>query len=121
MPRGEESEARRFYSEALGMEEVEKPPALAGRGGCWFRSFDGEAIAAEIHLGIDEPFRPARKAHPALVCDSIQELEATALRIETAGYELSWTERHTFDGFERFHARDGFGNRVEVLAPATTQ
>ncbi|WP_087508823.1 VOC family protein [Cellulomonas iranensis] len=118
MPRGEEAEARRFYGEALGLVEVEKPPSLAGRGGCWFRAHDGEAVVAEIHLGVEDPFTPARKAHPGLVCATLDELEATAARIRRGGYELSWAERDTFEGYVRFHARDGFGNRVEVLTPA---
>ncbi|MGO3210796.1 MAG: glyoxalase, partial [Brachybacterium sp.] len=51
MPRGSEAAARRFYAEAVGLTEVDKPAALAGRGGCWFRAFDGEQVVAEIHLG----------------------------------------------------------------------
>ena len=118
MPRGGEAEARRFYGEALGLYEVQKPPSLGGRGGCWFRAYDGDVIVAEIHLGVDDPFHPAEKAHPGLVSESLGELEATAERIERGGYELSWMERDTFKGYVRFHARDGFGNRVEVMAPA---
>lgn len=117
MPRGQEDEARRFYGEALGLHEVQKPPSLVGRGGCWFRAFDGEVVVAEIHLGVDDPFVPAAKAHPGLVCASLSELEATAERMVLGGYELSWAERDTFEGYIRFHARDGFGNRVEVMTP----
>lgn len=117
MPRGQEDEARRFYGEALGLHEVQKPPSLVGRGGCWFRAFDGEVVVAEIHLGVDDPFVPAARAHPGLVCTSLGELEATADRITLGGYELSWAERDTFEGYIRFHARDGFGNRVEVMTP----
>lgn len=119
IPRGEEEAARRFYGQALDLQEVPKPPSLAGRGGCWFRAFDGDAVVAEIHLGVEDPFVPARKAHPGLLCDSLEELEATAERIEQGGYELSWAERETFEGYIRFHARDGFGNRIEIMAPAT--
>jgi len=117
MPRGGEDEARRFYGDALGLQEVQKPPSLVGRGGCWFRAYDGDAVLAEIHLGVDDPFHPARRAHPAFVCASLGELEATAERIERATYELSWAERDTFEGYVRFHTRDGFGNRVEVMTP----
>lgn len=116
MPRGEEALARRFYGEALGLSEVEKPPSLAGRGGCWFRSFDDGTVISELHLGVDDDFIPARKAHPALVVDSISELEAVATRITQRGFEVSWVERETFEGYIRFHARDGFGNRIELLA-----
>lgn len=115
MPHGEEEAARRFYSDALGLIEVPKPLALAGRGGCWFRAFDGDVITAEIHLGVDEPFTPAKKAHPGIVCETLEELEALAARIEQRGYGVSWEERDTFEGYVRFHTRDGFGNRVEMM------
>ncbi|MEG2577559.1 MAG: VOC family protein [Glutamicibacter sp.] len=119
MPRGQEAEARRFYGEALGLIEVPKPPALAGRGGCWFRAFKADAVVAEIHLGIDDPFIPAKKAHPGIVCDSVEEWETLAGRIDSMGYELSWAERETFEGYLRFHARDGFGNRLEIMTPSS--
>ena len=118
MPRDGEDEARRFYGDALGLQEMTKPPALAGRGGCWFRAEDAGVVVAEIHLGVEEPFRPAYKAHPGLLCESLPELEATAARVERGGYPLSWAERDTFEGYIRFHARDGFGNRIEVMTPS---
>lgn len=116
MPPGGEDEARRFYAEALGMVEVDKPAGLAGRGGCWFRVIEGAAVTAEIHLGAEDPFVPQQRAHPALLQESVTELELLGERIAAAGYEVSWVERYSFDGYVRFHARDGFGNRVEVLA-----
>jgi catechol 2,3-dioxygenase-like lactoylglutathione lyase family enzyme len=36
-PPGCEAEARRFYGELLGLDEIEKPEELRGRGGAWFR------------------------------------------------------------------------------------
>lgn len=123
MPRGQEAEARRFYTEALGLVEVPKPEALADRGGCWFRAYSHNAtsqntVTAEIHVGADEPFQPAAKAHPGLLCDSLPELESMAERIQNLGYEVSWAERVTFAGYLRFHARDGFGNRLEIMTLA---
>ncbi|MEP9362115.1 VOC family protein [Nocardioides sp. CN2-186] len=106
-PRGGENAARRFYVDGLAMTEVEKPDDLKARGGAWFRSG-----GAEIHLGVEEPFAPARKAHPALVVD---DLATVAARLESLGFEVDWRERHTFPGFERFHTHDSHGNRVEVL------
>jgi len=118
-PPGGEGVARGFYADALGMAEVEKPADLRARGGAWFRAYDATgAVVAEIHVGVEEPFAPARKAHPAFVLDSVAELEATAMRIESAGHEVDWSQRTTFAGYERFHTFDGHGNRVEVLAPA---
>ena len=106
-PRGGEDDARRFWADGLGMTEVEKSADLAGRGGCWFR-----AGTAEIHVGVEEPFTPARKAHPALVVD---DLPAVTGRLDALGFDLDWRERHTFPGFERCHVFDAHGNRVELL------
>ncbi|MFE7407022.1 VOC family protein [Isoptericola sp. NPDC057559] len=118
-PRGGEAAARAFYGGGLGLTEVAKPPELAGRGGCWFRGYDDAGVVvAEIHVGVEDPFAPARKAHPALVVDDAATLDATADRLEGAGFDVDRTERESFTGYLRFHTRDGAGNRVEVLAPA---
>ncbi|MDM7990658.1 VOC family protein [Arthrobacter sp. zg-Y877] len=117
IPKGGEDQARRFYGEGLGLTEVAKPPSLAGRGGCWFRAFDADTVAAEIHLGVDSPFIPAQKAHPALVLESSDALVELGARLSLEGYEVSWADRYTFEGYERFHCRDPFGNRVEILSP----
>lgn len=116
MPEGGEDLARRFYVEALGLTEVAKPPDLAGRGGCWFRRLDGERGLLEIHLGVEQDFAPARKAHPGLLVDDLAALQVLGERVAHLGFEVSWAERTTFAGYERFHCRDGFGNRIEVLA-----
>jgi catechol 2,3-dioxygenase-like lactoylglutathione lyase family enzyme len=116
MPRGQEALARRFYVEALGLVEVDKPESLAGRGGCWFRSSEGDAVVAEIHLGVEDPFVPAKRAHPAFLLDTVDELASLGERIAGQGFEVNWTERDSLEGYVRFHCLDGFGNRVEVLA-----
>lgn len=118
-PREGEDAARRFYGDGLGMAEVPKPPELAKRGGCWFRSYDAVgSITAELHVGVEEPFVPARKAHPALLLATVAELDAVAVRLGALGFDVDWRERHTFDGHERCHTFDDAGNRVELLAPA---
>ncbi|AIY02785.1 hypothetical protein ART_3186 [Arthrobacter sp. PAMC 25486] len=119
IPKGGEDQARLFYGQVLGLTEVQKPPSLAGRGGCWFRSFEGASVVAEIHVGVDSGFSPAQKTHPGFVVASTAELEGLADRIQSAGLEQSWVERYTFEGYERFHCRDPFGNRIEVLTPLT--
>lgn len=117
-PPSGEREARRFYAGGLGLTEVDKPAALRAKGGAWFRRVDdGGAVLAEIHVGVEEPFVPARKAHPALLVDDVASLELVASRIEAAGFAVDWRERHTFAGYQRFHTADAHGNRVEVLAP----
>ncbi len=97
MPRGQEDAARSFYAGLLGMSELEKPPVLAARGGCWFASG-----AAVLHLGVEEPFAPARKAHPALLVDDLDGLEA-ALR--AAGHACVRADGE-IPGVRRFHTND---------------
>jgi len=107
-PPGGEDVARAFYGDLLGLPEVDKPPALAARGGCWFR---GEQV--EVHVGVEEPFAPARKAHPAFQLDPAA-LDALAVRLAAAGCPVRWDD--DFPGYRRFHSADGHGNRVELLA-----
>lgn len=108
MPAGAEDRARDFYDGVLGLPEVEKPLDLQSRGGCWFRS-----SAVEVHLGVDPDFRPEAKAHPAFIVDS---LGPVAERLEKAGYEVDYDV--PIIGFNRFHTRDPFGNRLEFLEQA---
>ena len=117
-PKGGEDEARRFYADAIGLTEVAKPSALAGRGGCWFRAYDDRGeVTAEVHVGVEEPFAPARRAHPALVLDDAAALDRLAARLRASDNLVDEAERETFAGYLRFHTFDPHGNRVEVLAP----
>jgi catechol 2,3-dioxygenase-like lactoylglutathione lyase family enzyme len=112
-PPGGEDAARRFWADALGLTEVDKPADLAARGGCWFRAYDDSgAVAAELHVGVEDPFAPARKAHPAFVVD---DLAAVATRLREGGFEVHEGQRTTFPGHLRLHTFDAHGNRVEVL------
>jgi catechol 2,3-dioxygenase-like lactoylglutathione lyase family enzyme len=112
-PAGGEDAARAFYAEGLGLTEVDKPANLRGRGGAWFRAYDAHGtVVAELHVGVEDPFTPARKAHPAFVVD---DLGVVAARLRAGGFEVDERERETFAGYLRFHAADPHGNRVEVL------
>ena len=105
MPSGGEERARAFYATLLGMREVAKPPELARRGGCWF-----ECGPVQIHLGVEEDFRPARKAHPALRCF---DYGALVVRLRDAG--IAVTPDDSIAGVERCHIADPFGNRIELI------
>lgn len=112
-PPGGEEEARRFYAGGLGLTEVDKPADLRGRGGAWFRGYDARgAVSAELHVGVEDPFVPARKAHPAFVVDDLDRLAAA---LAGAGFDVDLAQEHTFAGHRRFHTHDPHGNRVEVL------
>jgi len=115
-PPGGEDAARRFYADGLGLTEVDKPADLAARGGCWFRAHDDAgAVTAELHVGVEDPFAPARKAHPAFVVD---DLGAVAARLRGLGFEVDDSQRASLPGHLRLHTFDAHGNRVEVLAHA---
>jgi catechol 2,3-dioxygenase-like lactoylglutathione lyase family enzyme len=117
-PTAGEDAARAFYRDGLGLTEVPKPEALAGRGGCWFRAYDAHGgVTAEIHVGVEERFVPARKAHPALLLDDVAALDDLAGRLRASGHPVDERERTTFPGHVRFHTADPHGNRVELLAP----
>jgi catechol 2,3-dioxygenase-like lactoylglutathione lyase family enzyme len=105
MPRGQEAEARRFYSELLGLTEVAKPAPLESRGGCWF---EGQGV--KLHLGVEEEFRPARKAHP---CFRVADLERSRQALGAAGVTI--TPDESIPWTRRFYAADPFGNRLEFL------
>jgi GNAT superfamily N-acetyltransferase len=100
-----ENAALAFYGELLGLPELPKPERLRARGGVWFAVGD-----QQLHVGIEEPFVPARKAHPALAVPRASDLRTLAVDLEAAGYPVSW------DG-PRFYVEDPFGNRLELLAP----
>ncbi len=105
MPRGQEAAARAFYETVLGLEERPKPPVLAARGGCWFSNDQ-----VTLHLGVEDDFRPARKAHPALV---VEDLDALCGMLEEAGHGVQFDDE--VPGVRRCYVDDPFGNRIELI------
>jgi len=105
MPRGREAEARAFYDGILGIPEIPKPANLVNRGGCWFARG-----SLKIHLGVEDDFRPARKAHPAFL---VKDLPTLMGRIEAAGFLTNVDE--PLEGYERIYVDDPFGNRIELM------
>jgi catechol 2,3-dioxygenase-like lactoylglutathione lyase family enzyme len=108
MPRGQEDAARRFYCGVLGLPEIPKPAHLAARGGVWF-----QCAWLQLHLGVAEEFRPARKAHPAFVVDDlaalVESLVERGLVVHSDVEQLA--------GSRRVFTEDPFGNRIELLQP----
>ncbi|KPI04217.1 Glyoxalase-like domain containing protein [Actinobacteria bacterium OK074] len=106
-PPGSEDLLRPYYVDALGMAEIPKPPVLAARGGCWF-----EAGPVQLHLGIEEDFHPARKAHPGL---RVTGIDLFAARLTAHGAPVTWD--YDLPGHRRFFSYDPVGNRLEFLEP----
>ncbi|GAB3068129.1 VOC family protein [Intrasporangium mesophilum] len=107
-PAGCEDAMRAFYVGVLGMVEIDKPERLRARGGAWFR-----AGSAEIHVGIEDPFVPARKAHPGM---AVGDVDGLARRVEEAGGPVAWDDN--IPGLRRFHTSDPVGNRLEFQQAA---
>jgi hypothetical protein len=110
MPAGGEASVRRFYGELLGLTELPKPPNLAARGGAWF-----QCGALQLHLGVEADFRPAKRAHPALL---VKDLAKMVAALSAAGFEIKHDE--PVQGFERAFTSDPFGNRIELLEAHAT-
>ena len=113
MPRGGEERARRaYFAGLLGLAELEKeldkPLALTGRGGVWFTLPDGR----RLHLGVEEPFRPSAKAHPAFGGGA---LDGLAWRLDESDCAVRWDEE--LAPKRRFYGEDPFCHRVEFIEP----
>jgi len=104
-PEGCEPAARHFYGSLLGLQEIEKPPALRARGGCWFQC--GER---QLHIGIEKDFRPAKKAHPAFGVENLDDLRQL---FKSNGVPV--LDDDSLPGSRRFYADDPWGNRLEFL------
>jgi catechol 2,3-dioxygenase-like lactoylglutathione lyase family enzyme len=100
-----EVQAREFFGRLLGLEEIEKAEALRSRGGCWFK-----LGSIQLHIGVDEDFRPAKKAHVAF---AVHRIDLLAGKIEEAGVRCTWDL--TMDGVRRFYTADPWGNRLEFI------
>jgi catechol 2,3-dioxygenase-like lactoylglutathione lyase family enzyme len=109
-PEGCEEAARQFYGGLLGMAEIEKPATLRARGGCWFQC--GEQ---QLHIGVDQDFRPARKAHPAFIVADLH-----ALRDAFLARGLAVIDDQNLTGADRFYAEDPWGNRLEFVQQRRT-
>jgi len=107
-PPGCEEQARAFYGGLLGLPELEKPGPMRASGGAWF-ALGG----AQLHVGVEDPFTPATKAHPGLSVGEA-ELDALAARLAAAGAPVTWDDR--LPGVRRYYTADPFGNRLELLA-----
>ena len=105
MPPKREADAERFYAGLLGFERVPKPPPLAVKGGCWFR-----VAGVQIHLGVEQDFRPAKKAHPALI---VAGLDALCGKLQACGVAVRFNEE--LPGVRRCFVDDPFGNLIELI------
>jgi catechol 2,3-dioxygenase-like lactoylglutathione lyase family enzyme len=104
-PKGCEPAAREFYGSILGLMEIEKPPILAARGGCWFK-----CGSQQVHIGVEQDFQPTRKAHPAFAVSDLDELRETLV-----ARSITIVDDDNLPGQRRFYAEDPWGNRIEFV------
>ncbi len=104
-PKGSEEIAKSFFGDILGFQEIEKPEMLKNRGGVWF-----EFASYQVHIGIEEPFAPAKKAHPAFQVEHIE-----ALKMHLLKNDVSFIVDEDLPGANRIYLSDPFGNRIEIL------
>jgi len=106
IPKGTEDKGRNFYCNILGLEEIEKPSSLKGRGGFWLKVGD-----REVHVGTEDGFdRLTTKAHLAYLVKDISHWKNVLGK-----YDIPVTEGAPIPGFDRFEFRDPFGNRIEMI------
>jgi len=111
-PEGCEPQARAFFGGLLGWPELPKPAALAGRGGAWF-----QCGKHQVHIGVQQPFAPAAKAHPAF---QVRRLAALREHLRRNGVRIVDDEARSEEGYARFFAQDPFGNRLEFIEEANS-
>jgi catechol 2,3-dioxygenase-like lactoylglutathione lyase family enzyme len=104
-PQESEETARKFFVDVLGFVEIEKPEELKQRGGVWFQFGN-----IQIHIGIEEPFSPAQKAHPAFEVENLEELKR-----HLTDHKIGFTEDELLPRANRIFINDPFGNRIEIL------
>jgi catechol 2,3-dioxygenase-like lactoylglutathione lyase family enzyme len=108
IPRGAEEQARQFYCQLLGLQEIEKPAVIGERGGFWLQVGN-----RQIHVGTEDGVeRLATKAHTAY---QVTDLAALRKRLEENGVAIR--EDVPLPGLARFQIRDPFGNKIEFIQP----
>lgn len=108
IPKGAEQEARAFYTDILGLDEIEKPAALKANGGLWYQI--GEI---QLHIGTEE-MTGKSKRHPAFEVAAVWEVRRY---LESKGVPTK--DDQAIPGCHRFSFYDPFDNRIEFLEKIT--
>ena len=130
MPPGQESEARRFYGQVLGLRETMKPP---GEKGVWFRVPLGEDADKPRPAGLGgvttaegvfkvlpaADFKPQNAAPQARF--RVDKAEAMRMALDKARFRHH--DAPHVVGTRGFYAHDPWGNRIELreYPPSTSK
>ena len=111
--------SRRFYGEALGLEEVPRPPNFTFAG-AWFRSGDDEIhLLAEAdttgRAGALDPGPSAAYGLSTHLAFEVEDLAAACARLEEHGVALIGGPMPRGDGVVQVFLRDPDGYVVELF------
>lgn len=104
IPENKEAEAKTFYCDLLGLEEIEKPAYLQKNGGFWLSIAD-----IELHIGTEKSIFTSKR-HPAFEVTNLNTLKK-----EFVKRGIAIKEDQSLPNFNRFSFYDPFGNRIELL------
>lgn len=104
IPKGKEEDARKFYTNIIGLTEIPKPAALIPNGGLWYQLAD-----IQFHIGTEDEINKSKR-HPAFEVNNLREA-----RIHLEKNNVSIKEETNVPGQNRFSFLDPFGNRIELL------
>jgi len=104
IPVGEEAAARKFYTDILGLTEIEKPVQLRANGGLWYQIGD-----VQLHIGAEAQTNKSKR-HPAF---EIQTIDAVRNYLKEKDIRIQ--EEIQVPGQSRFSFFDPFDNRIELL------
>jgi|SRR5919202_4358067 catechol 2,3-dioxygenase-like lactoylglutathione lyase family enzyme len=102
-PPGQDAAARRFYAEALGLDEIARPATLE-RSGLWFQAGDGH-----IHLSAQQDLALHPRRHFAL---RVADLDAVSRALRERG--VRFEDADPIPGWRRVYVFDPFGNKIEL-------
>ena len=104
IPRGKEDDARKFYTDILGLKEIEKPDSLKPNGGIWYEMGD-----IQIHIGMEDKENYSKR-HPAF---EVEYLDLVKKYLKEKNILIK--EEISIPGIKRFSFKDPFGNKIELL------
>lgn len=104
IPTGAEQQAREFYSQVIGLEEIEKPDALKPNGGLWFQIAD-----IQLHIGVED-IQGKSKRHPAF---EVEDLEG--IKEHLIDNRVRVKDETPVPGIKRLSFFDPFDNRIELM------
>ncbi|WP_414617562.1 VOC family protein [Dyadobacter sp. 32] len=103
-PEGKEKEARAFYSNVLGLEELPDPGYALPKDAVWYQIGN-----IQLHIR-PENHQDLSRRHPAFVVSS---LENSRKILESNGIAIK--NESPLPGRSRFSFRDPFGNNIELI------